>query len=53
MLGYVLYILRVKKVFERERVPLELRALGIILICLGLSYGKAAQVCTSVMEEPI
>ena len=44
MLEHLLYLLRIKKVFERERVSLEIRALGIILVYLGLSYRKAAQV---------
>ena len=44
MLEHLLYLLRIKKVFERERVPIEIRALGIILVYLGLSYRKAAQV---------
>ena len=43
-------MLRGKKVFERERCSLELRALGIILVYLGLSYRKAAQV-VSIFEK--
>ena len=44
MLKEVTYMLRVKKVFERERGSLEVRALGIILVYPGLSYRKVAQV---------
>ncbi len=47
MLEHVLYLLRIKKFFERDRVPLEIRVLGIILAYLGLSYRKAAQVIST------
>ena len=56
MLEHLLYLLRIKKVFVRERAPIEIRALGIILVYLGLSYRKAAQVISvfhSVSHEAV
>jgi len=55
-LEHLLRLLRIKKVFERERVPIEMRALGIILVYLGLFYRKAAQVISvfhSVSHEAV
>lgn len=40
MLEHIIYLLMTKKAFVRARVPMEVRALGILLVYLGLSYRK-------------
>jgi len=47
MLTRLVEMLRAKKVFVRERKPLELRALGILLIYLGLSCRQTEEVLMS------
>lgn len=40
-------LLEVKKIFERNRIPLKVRALGILLYHLGLSLQNCSMVLTS------
>jgi len=44
MLTRIVELLRAKKVFVRERTPMEIRALEILLVYLGLSYRKTEEV---------
>ena len=44
MLEGVIYALEVKKAFVRSRVPMEIRALGILLVYMGLSYRRTSQI---------
>ena len=44
MLTRIVELLKAKKVFVRERMPMETRALGILLVYLGLSYRKTEEV---------
>jgi len=47
MLTEIIELLENKKVFERERKPNEIRALGILLIYSGLSCRKARDILSS------
>jgi len=47
MLSHVEELLEAKKIFERNRTPLRIRALGIVLYHLGLSLRNCSMVLTS------
>ena len=47
MLTYIEELLEAKKIFELNRTPLRIRALGIVLYHLGLSLRNCAMVLTS------
>jgi transposase-like protein len=47
MLSHIEELLEAKKIFERNRTPLRIRALGILLYHLGLSLRNCSMVLTS------
>ena len=53
MLTRLVEMLRAKKVFVRERKPLELRALGILLIYLGLSCRQTEESVTGLWRDEL
>lgn len=48
MLTRLIEMVKTKKVFVKERTPIEIRALGILLVYLGLSYRKTEKVLRTV-----
>jgi len=47
MLSYIEKLLEAKKIFERNRTPLRIRALGILLYHLGLSLRNSSMILSS------
>ena len=47
MLSHIMEVLEAKKIFERNRTPVRIRALGILLYHLGLSLRNCSMVLSS------